>query len=607
LRIYPVLIDSRPTYLGAGSAPRSLLLTPAGTSSLFQHLYGGLAPAARNPVTVVTTFEPDEAYEAALRRESDAVDGVCSVSQFARRLQGFKPSDWLLLRDARRVAPEPLDLDEIIAAIPDDPRWVRHIVALATPPAGTNERVLLDPEGRVSRIQRYYDNVTWSFASGVSCSLLPVSSALIVRNLPFASLPELRAALAGRAVPSRDLFLKAAVFDLAGESGLLGLNERLALAAAGRAPVGKNVSLASTARLQGPVVVQDDVVVEEGATVIGPAVLGRGSRVGRQATVVQCLVASGQTVAAEATVHHRLVVDDPEPIDVAVTPALSFSPPAGGWGALTEEGEKGSQPLYPVLKAPFDILLALLALILVSPLFIVLAILVRLDSKGPILFGDRREGRGGKGFRCWKFRTMIVGADAKQLLLQRQNQVDGPQFKMERDPRVTRIGRWLRPLSLDELPQLLNVLFGQMSFVGPRPSPFRENQMCVPWREARLSVRPGITGLWQVCRHDRSFGDFHQWIYYDLLYVRHMSFLVDVKIFLATIITLGGKTSVPLDWILDRKRYNDRRRTRRSPDEGGWRSTPPSADQATSAPPAPESESGEAKEAAILQTAGPQA
>jgi lipopolysaccharide/colanic/teichoic acid biosynthesis glycosyltransferase len=576
LRIYPVLIDSRPTYLGSGASARSLLLTPAGASSLFNHLYEGLAPAARNPVTVVTTFEPDQEYEEALRQESDAVDGVCSVGQFTRRLQGFKPSDWLLLRDARRVAPTPLDLDEIIAGIPDDPRWVRHIVALATPPAGTNERVLLDPEGRVSRIQRYYDNVTWSFASGVSCSLLPVSSALLVRNLPFASLPELRAALAGRAVPSRDLFLKAAVFDLAGEAGLLGLNERLALAAAARTqPLGKRVTVAATARIQGPVVVQDDVVIEEGATVIGPAVLGRGCRVGRQATVVQCLVAPAQTVAAEATVHHRLVVDDPEPIDSAVTPPLSFSPPAGGWGALSEEKEKGSRPLYPILKAPLDILLATIALILVSPLFIVLAILVRLDSKGPILFGDRREGRGGKGFRCWKFRTMIVGADAKQLLLQRQNQVDGPQFKMEHDPRVTRIGRWLRPLSLDELPQLLNVLLGEMSFVGPRPSPFRENQMCVPWREARLSVRPGITGLWQVCRHDRSFGDFHQWIYYDLLYVRHMSLLVDVKIFLATIITLGGKTSVPLDWILDRQSYNDRRRARRAPDDHGPRQPAP--------------------------------
>ena len=137
------------------------------------------------------------------------------------------------------------------------------------------------------------------------------------------------------------------------------------------------------------------------------------------------------------------------------------------------------------------------------------------------------------------------------------NQMDGPQFKMDRDPRVTRLGRMLRAISLDELPQLLNVAVGQMSLVGPRPSPFRENQMCIPWREARLSVRPGITGLWQVCRHERATGDFHQWIYYDLLYVRHMSPWVDLKILFATVITLGGKGHVPLSWVIPPSKFQE--------------------------------------------------
>src|ERR1700704_3514047 len=101
--------------------------------------------------------------------------------------------------------------------------------------------------------------------------------------------------------------------------------------------------------------------------------------------------------------------------------------------------------------------------------------------------------------------------------------LSGPRLKLaphpRGDPRVTRIGRLLRSINLDELPQLINVILGEMSLVGPRPSPFRENQLCIPWREARLSVRPGITGLWQVCRNRRSQGDFHQWIHFDLLYV----------------------------------------------------------------------------------------
>jgi lipopolysaccharide/colanic/teichoic acid biosynthesis glycosyltransferase len=145
---------------------------------------------------------------------------------------------------------------------------------------------------------------------------------------------------------------------------------------------------------------------------------------------------------------------------------------------------------------------------------------------------------------------MREGADAEQRELYAVNQADGPQFKLDADPRVTRIGHLLRATSLDELPQLFNVVWGEMSLVGPRPSPFRENQLCVPWREARLSVRPGITGLWQVCRHDRVAGDFHQWIEYDLLYVQRMSGWLDLKILLATLVTAGGKGHVPLPWML---------------------------------------------------------
>jgi lipopolysaccharide/colanic/teichoic acid biosynthesis glycosyltransferase len=132
----------------------------------------------------------------------------------------------------------------------------------------------------------------------------------------------------------------------------------------------------------------------------------------------------------------------------------------------------------------------------------------------------------------------------------RANMVDGPQFKMHKDPRITGVGKWLRQWSLDELPQLINVVCGQMSLVGPRPSPFRENQICVPWREGRLSVRAGITGLWQVCRDERTAGDFHQWIVYDLLYVEHMSAVVDLRIIAATLITRGGASRVPVRWII---------------------------------------------------------
>jgi lipopolysaccharide/colanic/teichoic acid biosynthesis glycosyltransferase len=205
---------------------------------------------------------------------------------------------------------------------------------------------------------------------------------------------------------------------------------------------------------------------------------------------------------------------------------------------------------YGEWKSWIEAVVAAAFLVLLLPLFVILAILVKLTSPGPVFYGAIREGLDGRVFRCWKFRSMRVNADAMQRALAEAQYADGPQFKIERDPRITPIGGWLRAWNLDELPQLANVVLREMSFVGPRPSPFEENQICVPWRDGRLSVRPGITGLWQVCRRDRAEGDFHQWILYDLLYVAHASFWVDVRIFVATIVTLGGRRPAPLHRVI---------------------------------------------------------
>ncbi len=187
----------------------------------------------------------------------------------------------------------------------------------------------------------------------------------------------------------------------------------------------------------------------------------------------------------------------------------------------------------PLWKRAMDLGIAPLALLLLSPLLLLAALAIRLDSKGPVFFKQRRAGSGGKPFMCWKFRTMVDGAEAQKIQLMRFNERSGVAFKMSGDPRVTRVGRILRKTSLDELPQLFNVVRGEMSLVGPRPLPVDEAMQQDPWHNMRLEVAPGITCLWQVyARHSNCFDT---WARLDIEYVKKRSFLLDLKLLLMTI------------------------------------------------------------------------
>ena len=177
-----------------------------------------------------------------------------------------------------------------------------------------------------------------------------------------------------------------------------------------------------------------------------------------------------------------------------------------------------------------DVVAAVLVLILFAPVIPFIALAVKINSSGPVFFRDKRQGLHGRAFNCIKFRTMRVGAEDIQDTLRFVSEVDGPQFKMADDPRISTVGRFLRETYLDEIPQFFNVLCGQMSVVGPRPSPESENTLCPSWRDARLSVRPGITGLWQVCRTREPLRDFQEWIHYDTRYVRELSLRMDLWI-----------------------------------------------------------------------------
>lgn len=185
------------------------------------------------------------------------------------------------------------------------------------------------------------------------------------------------------------------------------------------------------------------------------------------------------------------------------------------------------------LKRVIDIVGALVGLVLFAPLFLLCAVAIKLDSTGPVLFLQDRVGYNRRRFRVWKFRTMVAAAEAQQAALEPLNEAQGPVFKIEHDPRVTRVGHWLRRTSIDELPQLVNVLMGDMSLVGPRPLPVRDVQrIAVRWHRRRFSVKPGITCLWQV--QSRS-PEFDEWIRLDMEYIDNWSLALDLKILARTI------------------------------------------------------------------------
>jgi len=185
------------------------------------------------------------------------------------------------------------------------------------------------------------------------------------------------------------------------------------------------------------------------------------------------------------------------------------------------------------LKRLFDLVFSIVGLVLGIPLACLIALAIKLDSPGPVLFKQVRVGQGGRPFVFYKFRSMFVGAEGIKKEFLHLNEMDGPVFKLFDDPRITQVGRFLRKSSLDELPQLINVLRGDMSLVGPRPPVPEEVRLYEPWQMRRLAVKPGITCLWQVS--GRSIIGFDEWMRLDVQYIRNRSFLLDLKILLKTI------------------------------------------------------------------------
>jgi lipopolysaccharide/colanic/teichoic acid biosynthesis glycosyltransferase len=268
--------------------------------------------------------------------------------------------------------------------------------------------------------------------------------------------------------------------------------------------------------VRGEAVIDPTAEVDSDAVLIGPAWVGAGRRVQAGTHVVGPVV----------------LWDDPDSCPTLDEVRwLDIEPAAPAYSG----GRRIHASAVPGKRA-FDVAFSLVAVALTLPVCSLVALAILLEDGRPVFFTQRRETTDGRDFPCLKFRSMRTDSEILKEQLQQSNEADGPQFFMKEDPRVTRVGRIIRKLQIDELPQFLNVLAGHMSIVGPRPLAYKENQYCPPWREARLSVRPGLTGLWQVSRTRRHGLDFQEWIKFDLEYVEHATWAMDLKIIGRTVL-----------------------------------------------------------------------
>lgn len=307
-----------------------------------------------------------------------------------------------------------------------------------------------------------------------------------------------------------------------------------------------SVNISDNVRLFGKILFGKNVKIGQNAIIAGPAIIGDDVRIAKGAIVRASILGTGLSVPRNYFLQSRVLIDSQRLQEQNSRVKTSRITIQATNAAIHKNFCKTNFRIWPkfsyagYFKRIIDVVAAITVLVLFAPIFPIIAIVVKLTSPGPVFFKDSRQGLHGRVFNCLKFRTMLFGADRIQDKLRVLNQADGPQFKMADDPRISVVGKFLRDTYIDEIPQFLNVLVGQMSVVGPRPSPESENTLCPFWRDARLSVRPGITGLWQVCRTRQPMRDFQEWIHYDTKYVRNLSPKMDLWISWQTIKKMVG-------------------------------------------------------------------
>ncbi len=446
---------------------------------------------------------------------------------------------WFIISNGRFVTQIDIEqIDKVLAGAGAD------VLAVNAEPAllSEQERMLLTAEGNVAGFRRMYsDSIESAFVPTDWPHHLFMRAKVLGRVLIDGALARSFSSFSERC-QSEGLELRAvnvggALLDLETEGGMLNLCRiQLSLDGDFRRDAGASNVISPDARLIGKVLLGKNVDIGPKVIIVGPTIVCDHVKIESKAVIDASIIGPKVSVPQEQLVRSH-VVEGPEfDWKRSVRPQGCDSMRKASSAAVLElwRGTQGAFRSWPrfsyarCLKRIADCLAATMVLVLFAPVIPFVALAIKLTSPGPMFYRDKRQGLHGKEFGCLKFRTMITGAAQIQDKLRVVSQVDGPQFKMEDDPRISTVGRFLRETYIDEIPQFFNVLIGQMSIVGPRPSPVKENTLCPAWRDARLSVRPGITGLWQLHRTREPMKDFQEWIHYDTQYVRNLSFKMDL-------------------------------------------------------------------------------
>jgi lipopolysaccharide/colanic/teichoic acid biosynthesis glycosyltransferase len=298
------------------------------------------------------------------------------------------------------------------------------------------------------------------------------------------------------------------------------------------AVLGSGSRIADEAIILGPSAIGSHCVIEAGV-VVNECVILDNARIGQGAHLHRCVISDGAVISSWTHLHEMAVMQSlASPAEQTVCSLREQTSRHPGKVVGPLEWQTLTNPCCRIVKRCLDVIVAILGLAITAPIMLVIALSIKLDSPGSVIFRQQRCGQRGRNFTMYKFRTMVNNSEDLKRELQDRNEVDGPMFKIIRDPRITRVGRILRNTNLDELPQLYNVLKGDMSLVGPRPLSLEEMRYHPKWRDARLSVRPGMSGLWQVEAHTKV--SFNDWLVNDLEYVRRGSLGLDLRILFKT-------------------------------------------------------------------------